>query len=204
MADSFRTNPRQERARQTISLTLEAVAQILEGGDESKLTTNHVAEKAGFSIGTLYRYFSGKSSLLDAMVIAEMDKQEAQISAQLRACGGDRVDDFMRIVVQAALRPFGGRAKVRRALLVSMGQRRHIVVRFDAMLERLTAILVEMVAARASDVDRLPGEAARHILLRATVGAIRSAVVAKPDMLARPDFEDELVRMMKNVFKAGR
>ena len=63
-----RKMPSQARARRTVDLILEASAQILANRGEEALTTNHIAERAGFSIGTLYQYFPNKSALLQAVL----------------------------------------------------------------------------------------------------------------------------------------
>lgn len=181
---------------------MEATAQLLEKADHGEVTTNHVAERAGFSVGTLYRYFSGKASIFEAMVTAEMARQEARIAADLADPGLDTVDGFARVVVRAALRPFDGRARVRRALMLSSSQRRDHMLRFDAMLGRVTDLFVETVRARAVDCRRMPGPAGRHAMLRAVIGAIRPAVMTRPDLIADPDFEAELVRMLACFFSA--
>ena len=55
-----RKRPTQVRARRTVDLILEAAAQILARHGEEGMTTNHIAERAGFSIGTLYQYFPNR------------------------------------------------------------------------------------------------------------------------------------------------
>jgi len=193
--------PQQQRAQATIAVTLEATAQLLELSSDGHLTTNHVAARAGFSVGTIYRYFSGKHAIFEAMIRAELSRQEAQIAARLADPKLDTAEGFSRIVVQAALRPFGGRVKVRRALMLAVAQRRDLAALLDAMLDRLTGLLVDTVARRARDCDRIPPEAGRHGLLRAVIAATRSAALNKPHLLAEPDFEAELVRSLAQAFR---
>lgn len=59
---SMRKLPTQDRAHATIEAIFQATAQIVETEGEARLTTNKVAQKAGFSIGTLYQYFPGKEA----------------------------------------------------------------------------------------------------------------------------------------------
>jgi len=47
---------------------LEAAAQVLRKRGYAGATTNHIAEKAGVSIGTIYQYFAGKDEIFDALV----------------------------------------------------------------------------------------------------------------------------------------
>ncbi|MBN2006915.1 MAG: TetR/AcrR family transcriptional regulator [Anaerolineae bacterium] len=64
----LRTTPRQERSRQRVDLILDtAAALFVEIGYEAT-TTNAIAERAGISIGSLYRYFPDKDTILRALI----------------------------------------------------------------------------------------------------------------------------------------
>ncbi|MFD4750294.1 TetR/AcrR family transcriptional regulator [Streptomyces rubiginosohelvolus] len=62
-----RKRPRQQRSRETVTAILESAAQLFERDGYERTTTNHVADRAGVSIGTLYQYFPNKDSLLYAI-----------------------------------------------------------------------------------------------------------------------------------------
>lgn len=65
---ALRTQPRQERARLSVArIKAAALELIIEAGVE-RFTTNHVAERAGVNISTLYRYFPDKAHLLHALM----------------------------------------------------------------------------------------------------------------------------------------
>ncbi|MFM2278521.1 MAG: hypothetical protein RLZZ444_752 [Pseudomonadota bacterium] len=200
-AEKSRKSPTQSRAQETVSTIFEATAQLLERSGDSDITTNHVAERAGFSIGTLYRYFSSKASLFNAMAIHEMERQERDILAALAESRADRVEDIVRILVRHALKPFAGRLKVRRRLLRHMAGNSTVPRRFDQMIERLTDALHEKILVQATDRGAEPGPEARFIMFRAAIGAIRAAVMFRDDMLARAAFEDELVAMIASFYR---
>ena len=67
-AESMRKLPTQERAQRTIETIFDATAQIVDESGEASLTTNKIAQKAGFSIGTLYQYFPTKEAILLALI----------------------------------------------------------------------------------------------------------------------------------------
>lgn len=91
---SKRKSPNQARARATVAAIREACARILETG--GPLTTNHVAERAGVSVGTLYQYYPRKEAiladlilamrqeLLEDLVAAERDTRDAPLEVCLR------------------------------------------------------------------------------------------------------------------------
>jgi len=61
---SPRKKPTQLRATFTVNAILDAAAYLLKNRGYERLTTNAVAELAGFSVGTLYQYFSNRESLI--------------------------------------------------------------------------------------------------------------------------------------------
>lgn len=63
-----RRQPRQERARATCEAVLQAASSILKHDGRKALTTNHVAARAGVSVGSLYQYFPGKEAILAALI----------------------------------------------------------------------------------------------------------------------------------------
>ena len=49
----MRKTPKQGRAAETVETILDAAAQLLEKSELREVSTNHIARKAGVSIGTL-------------------------------------------------------------------------------------------------------------------------------------------------------
>ncbi|HEX4302431.1 MAG TPA: helix-turn-helix domain-containing protein [Rhizomicrobium sp.] len=76
-----RRKPKQARARVTVDSILEAAVQVLR--QSGGLNTNHVAERAGVSIGTLYQYFPDKESILLAVAKREVEKPETGVQRSL-------------------------------------------------------------------------------------------------------------------------
>ncbi|MEM7018835.1 MAG: TetR/AcrR family transcriptional regulator [Pseudomonadota bacterium] len=59
----MRKQPVQSRAHATVDAILEAAARVLIDDGYSAANTNHIAERAGVSIGSLYEYFPGKEAI---------------------------------------------------------------------------------------------------------------------------------------------
>ncbi len=72
MARRALTKPRkhasQERSRVTVDALIEATARILVREGFDKASTNHIAETAGVSVGSLYQYFPSKEALVAAVI----------------------------------------------------------------------------------------------------------------------------------------
>lgn len=65
--NSVRSIPRQSRSQQTVDLILDTAAELFVSVGYENATTNAIAEKAGISIGALYRYFPDKDAVLKAL-----------------------------------------------------------------------------------------------------------------------------------------
>lgn len=64
---SVRTEPTQRRSTQRLDALLDAAAEIVDESGFERLTTQMVAERAGASIGTVYRYFPDRVAVLHAL-----------------------------------------------------------------------------------------------------------------------------------------
>ena len=63
-----RKQPLQGRSRDTVAAILAAAAQVFTRRGYAATTTNHIAARAGVSIGSLYEYFPNKDALLVALL----------------------------------------------------------------------------------------------------------------------------------------
>lgn len=59
-----RKSPAQERSRFTVEQIIQAATQVFAEWGYAGATTNHIAERAGVSIGSLYQYFPNKEAIL--------------------------------------------------------------------------------------------------------------------------------------------
>lgn len=61
----LRRDPVQERAQQRLNAIRTAARHVIATVGRDRLTTQLVADRAGCSIGTVYRYFADRVALLD-------------------------------------------------------------------------------------------------------------------------------------------
>ena len=80
MANLPRKSPRQSRSRATAKAVLDAAAHILDQPGQPDFTTNHVAEKAGISIGSLYQYFPNKETILAELLRRDWQRLTARLA----------------------------------------------------------------------------------------------------------------------------
>jgi AcrR family transcriptional regulator len=94
-----------------VEAIFEATIQVLLTPRGDRLTTTRVAERAGVSVGTLYRYYPNKESLLFAVVENHLEKMTVAVEAACElACHKRRIIRFPNSVDSTAttLRRFGG------------------------------------------------------------------------------------------------
>jgi AcrR family transcriptional regulator len=197
-ANLVRRSPKQDRAKGTVEVILEAAAQILETGGPDALTTNTIAARAGVSVGSLYEYFPRKEAVLVALA--------------RRQLAGDRAS-FLTIVKESAGKDIPGRARdAVRALLKLESSERNVrsvtmpTLRYHGPRDELDGparAVAEELARTDETVKNLPRQAV-FILTRAVVGTVRAACTEEPELLLDPAFEDELVRLVEAFVTAPR
>ncbi|MFN8373633.1 MAG: TetR/AcrR family transcriptional regulator [Anaerolineae bacterium] len=65
---TMRRTPKQARSQQRVNQILDTAAQIFADVGYETATTNHIAERAGIPIGSLYQFFPNKESIFQALV----------------------------------------------------------------------------------------------------------------------------------------
>lgn len=65
--ESPRRKPKQERARESRDRILDAAAHLFAERGIPNVSTNRIADHAGMSIGSLYRYFADKDAIIEVL-----------------------------------------------------------------------------------------------------------------------------------------
>lgn len=184
-AASVRRRPRQGRSIATVEAILEAATRILE--TDGRFTTNHVAERAGVSVGTLYQYFPDKAAILHALAARE----RAGMAAATRTAIAAGVDPA-RAAIRAQLAAFDGRHAARRAVLEPILR--------DPAVPGMADKVDAGVAPFVRDGER-PVHA--FVLSRAIMGVVRAAVLEDSPLLGTPELEEALVRLVRGYAEAS-
>ena len=83
-ADSaLRRAPVQRRSTERLARILDACARLLDEGGYERLSTRAVAARAGVPIGSVYRFFSDKRALADALAHRNLDDFVARVAIRL-------------------------------------------------------------------------------------------------------------------------
>jgi AcrR family transcriptional regulator len=202
-SENLRRAPTQERAQRTIEAIFEATAQIVEHEGEGALTTNKVAQKAGFSIGTLYQYFPSKEAIVLAMSQRERERFMAAMQAALDKAVREKLDAraAIREVVRLLLDSFANGPRLRRTKVRMVWRMAH----YDPITQSRREAAERQAMALATLGDprlRPPNPAMMFVVTRAVMGAIRNASLEDSPLLGTREFEDELVRLVWGLFRS--
>ncbi|PPQ35587.1 transcriptional regulator, TetR family [Rhodoblastus acidophilus] len=194
--ETVRKRPKQARSQTTVLTIFEATAQILDQEGEKSLTTNRVAERAGFSIGTLYQYFPNMDAILLAMIDKERQRLIAHLEQFIVEAESSDADPtlLIRLFVRALIDGFGVAPTIFRPLLKRGWQLDH-TPEVMASAQALAARIQLAIVRRNHPAFPPPDDAAMFVATRGALGVIRAAVHEDSVLIGTPDFEDALVRL---------
>lgn len=190
----LRVEPKSESSRQIVDAVLEAAEQLLLSGDPKSITTNAIAERAGVSIGSLYRYFHDLQSILAEM----FRRRERQVLAvATEALSEPTVPEVVRSVVNLlTTETHHGALKVRRALqMVPPEFVQNVSLEVDSMMTKLVA---ERAAELGLEHENLP--MASFIVVRAVEAVVEAAVREHPEWIEDETFREALCALVLRFF----
>jgi len=171
--------PRNAFGAATVDAILAAVEQILEHHGIERLTTNHVAELAGVSIGSLYQYFPNKQSLLGAL----QDRYAEDTFTRVRAVlVGSETTPIRTVILQIAAAVLAARQNQRpvHRLLIDSRTAAGAWERYRGSLDRQVDLIAEFLERR-DDVEVADSRLAAFVLVHASEGLIE-AVSERPNV----------------------
>ena len=203
MPDSTRKLPVQERARQTIATILEATAQILMEEGSERLTTNHLARKAGFSIGTIYQYFPNKEAIVLALIERQREEAGRRIQSMLESQQDASAEEKIRRIVRILHEAFTVHRMPERRLALALLQ---IAVARGLPTPPNVAVqaIVKIWTESEGQEDRQLNASEGFILTRAVIEVLRQATLQSSPLLGRAEFEDALLRLVFGFLGAAR
>lgn len=98
-----RKRPRQQRSAFMVEMILAAAARVLEQHGLEGFNTNHIAEVAGISIGSLYQYFPNKHAVIAALIEHAQASLIQAIDLALAEAQGQPLAEGLRRLIRAAI-----------------------------------------------------------------------------------------------------
>ncbi|MFC7304318.1 TetR/AcrR family transcriptional regulator [Streptomyces monticola] len=196
-----RKQPKQVRAELTRQRILTAAAHVFADHGYAAGTTNRIAERAGVSIGSLYQYYPNKDAILVELVTAHLS---AGISVTERHRAGElpsAVGDIMRLFVRAAIDNHRDHPELLRVLLEQAPRTPRLLEMIREYEEVSVAFVQELIEQHPGIHVGDPRTAARIVV--SSIEFLVHGLIAAPDPVDLPSFEDELVTMLTRYLTAG-
>jgi AcrR family transcriptional regulator len=199
-----RKHPRQRRSRDTVAVILAAATRIFATRGYERTTTNHIADKAGVSIGSLYQYFPHKAAIASALEDQHLDEVSPALIGLAARMRAKRVTiaTWVRAFVEAILA--ANDEPQHRALYGVVPRTPATQARAEALVDAIATHLAPLVAGSTtapSDRPRTNASPTVREMTRAKLGIVAAitlvhelALFASPE--ERPVVLREIERMV--------
>jgi AcrR family transcriptional regulator len=203
-ADVFRPRkqPRQRRSRETVNAILRAAAQVFSARGYAATTTNHIAARAGVSIGSLYEYYPSKDALLLALLEEHLAEGEAilnEVWSRIDTCRG--MGEVVRRFARAMF-DLHARDRALHRLLVEEAPLPHRAREQVFGVERKAAARVEAYLRAHPGITRRDPALAAAVVVQCIEGMTHKLVVHGSSDAATEPYVEELVTLITSYLAA--
>ncbi len=192
--------PTQGRSRQTVDALVEATALTIAERGWAGCTTNHVAARAGVSVGSLYQYFSSREDLLTAL----MDREFARFTRRLDEAIPRLLDAGPRTVVRTILEMAFDECERDEALFAELAQ--HWQATGSGFIEGLETYLLDalrlFLAHLYERYEPVDVPTVSFILTNGTMLVVTRYFTMRPKGVTRESLIDELTELYVSYFAA--
>ena len=195
--------PKQARSRQTVTRLLDATEELLDEGGLDAATVPAIAERAGVSVGLVYKRFPDKDNLLRAVYQRFFDRARQMNLAGLAGLGQARVplDKLMKMLIHGAIEGNKRKRNLIRSLIRYGRTHRDPTFRRAAIAMNRESMRAASVAlmARVHEINHPNPEQAIEFALVSLAAVINVTILEDEPLysLSKPEaIEDELTRMV--------
>jgi len=186
----------QARSTATVGAIMRATARILVKRGYQATTTNHIADAAGVSVGSLYQYFPNKEAIVAALLDEHLERTQEFLRAGTANALDQPLENAARALIEGLIAAHRVDPDLHRVFVEELPR----IATFERIhqLEQDTLALV-----RAYIEVRLPELAKRRkvdvvafVIVHAVEAVTHGAVLFRRDLLEDPAFVDEVVRLV--------
>ena len=192
-----RKRPVQRRSRLTVDVILEAAARVFADRGYAGATTNHIAERAGVSIGSLYQYFPNKDTILVALHARHMESASEILRGMMEQALGEKKapDHLLRRFVGQIIEMHAADPALHHVLLYE-GPRTPELSQKLHTIEDDMAQAVEQVLAERGGISRRHAKHAAYLVVHVVESMAHEFVIHPPPDMPIEVFVEELVTML--------
>jgi AcrR family transcriptional regulator len=188
--------PSQARSRQTVDALVDACTWLLPRRGYIKTTTNHIAERAGVNIASLYEYFPGKDAIIAQVAERLVERVLARLQQELPGVLATGESTAARLWIELIYDTVA-REKVLVAVFLYQVPYTYQLEPVRSLAPRLLEFSLQ-VQQRAGGLVRPDFSAASlHLLINLVSSTIFQLVLNPPEDVPASALLDELVRRME-------
>lgn len=195
MVTNRRRKPVQARSRAMVERVLAAATQVLASEGYAQMSTNRVADAAGVSVGSLYRYFSDKDEIFETLRVRAAEAILARLTAAIAEAVRQPPRAAVRSVVATLVAVLEEHEAVVRALVneVPMGTQTNVLPEIERDLATFTRVYV---AQQLPDVPAAEMDARIYLAMGVTLNSCLRIALEKPPDLDADHLVDLVVGML--------
>ncbi|GIE93291.1 TetR family transcriptional regulator [Paractinoplanes rishiriensis] len=181
-----------------IDRLLAATTQVLDERGYAGLSTNRVAERAGVSVGSLYRYFADKNDLIEELRTRSSADVLTDLTDALTAAVAMPARDGVRHVLAVLVAALKRHRAVTTAMIseAPLGAHGNILPEVERQLAQVTRIFV---AVHAPHLEPAEAGARIHLAMGVTLNACLRITLEPPPGIT----EDRLIDLTADLLVLG-
>ncbi len=188
----------QARSKAMVEQILEAAARVLSVSGYGQMSTNRIADEAGVSVGSLYRYFGDKDEIFDELRQRTSDAIVVDLTEAITVAAGRPPYEGVRAVVAVLVASLHRHQAVIRALIneVPMGTQSNVLPEIERGLAQFTRIYA---AQQLPDLPRPELDARIYLAMGVTLNSCLRIALERPAELD----EDHLIDLVAAMLAMG-
>jgi len=197
----MRKRPKQRRSRQVVDALIDATAQVIAERGLEHATTNHIAARAGVSVGSLYQYFEDKQDLLEALLARLSNEIAGAVDDSLASLMEEGVETVVRGLLTAVLRAMEGRQGLYLELARNW-HRLHSLTVVNALEEHMMEACRRYVLRHHERVAVSNLPATLFVVINSTLFTVMRYLSLPNPAITRDEMIDELAAMIARYTQA--
>lgn len=195
---AMKKEPTQSRAKATVEAVVVAAAQLLAERGYAALTTNHIADRAGVSIGSIYQYFPGKEAIIARLLEKTVDEILTDFARGLLAMPAHEGIARYRYVAGVLYDTIDRRAAVIRAMQYEVPFLRDLPL-IGLMRTRLLALSSQIYAANVGPTAFARPDVAAFLLTAMLQAAVLESILNPLPGIGRTEVIETLAEIIGRI-----
>ncbi|WP_280264066.1 TetR/AcrR family transcriptional regulator [Nocardia wallacei] len=194
-----RRRPTQDRAKATREHILDTAAQLFGERGIANTSTNRIAAEAGVSVGTVYRYFSDRSVIVEELLGRLLENVERRFTQRVFGLSEKSVLEMITGILEVITDELVDNARLVRALVAGVQFYSSGIPEFEPRLRLLVKVLVIQLLGPGDDHEY---DVMTFVLINTGFAAVLRASALEVDSQERKEAIEMTARMMAAMAEA--